>query len=80
MPDAVLLTTDLMECVNGARALVLMTEWPEIVRADWEAISQRVLAPHLLFDGRNSLDPDLITGLGFQYRGVGRISTRAVQR
>ena len=79
LPDSVTLTSDLMECVNGARALVLMTEWPEIVEADWEAIAQRVLAPHFLFDGRNSLDPDLITGLGFQYKGVGRSGARDAQ-
>ena len=59
-------------CAEGAQALVLMTEWPEIVEADWEAIARSTRQPRFLFDGRNALDGGRMRDLGFDYIGVGR--------
>ena len=39
LPKSVGLTVDLLGCTQGAEALVLMTEWPEIIEADWEGIA-----------------------------------------
>ena len=72
VPEEARLTTELMDCVEGAQALVLMTEWPEFVEADWQEIYERTRSPHLLFDGRNVLDPTRMKQLGFLYQGVGR--------
>ena len=72
VPDEARLTNDMMDCVDGAQALVLMTEWREFLEADWAEIYDRTQSPHLLFDGRNVLDPARMQQLGFLYRGVGR--------
>ena len=72
LPLSVSLTENLMECVQDAQAVVIMTEWPEIVTADWRSIHAATCYPRLLFDGRNALDPANMQALGFQYQGVGR--------
>ena len=72
LPSAVELVGSPSECGDGAEAVVLMTEWPEIVNANWEDIMDRMSAPHLLFDGRNALNMDQMIKLGFDYVGVGR--------
>lgn len=63
---------DVVEAAEGAQAAVVMTEWPEIVCADWVEVAERMAPPRFLFDGRNCLDPALMTAAGFEYRGVGR--------
>ena len=60
------------EAAIGMQALVLLTEWRDIVRADWATISGRMLPPKYVFDGRNALDANLMIRLGFEYAGVGR--------
>jgi UDPglucose 6-dehydrogenase len=72
LPSTVRLANSVVEAAEQAHALVLMTEWEEIVNADWETAVQRMSAPRFLFDGRNALDPELMTSLGFEYTGVGR--------
>ena len=72
VPSSVLLTGDIGECAEGAEALVLMTEWSEIVDADWEDLARKSTSPRYLFDGRNALDPVFMESLGFEYKGVGR--------
>lgn len=57
---------------DGAQALVLITEWPEFVGADWEGIAAQMLPPRFLFDGRNALNARSMARLGFEYAGVGR--------
>ena len=70
---------DMLETCLGAQALVLMTEWPEIVYGDWAEVASQMDPPRFIFDGRNSLDPEEMTSLGFEYMGVGRLSTCAVE-
>jgi UDPglucose 6-dehydrogenase len=61
-----------VDAVDGADAVVLVTEWPEFRELDWAGeIKQRVRQP-LVVDGRNFLDRDLLTRAGFTYEGVGR--------
>ena len=57
---------------EGAQAVVVMTEWSEIIKANWEALSQNMEAPKFLFDGRNCLDREKMIRHGLEYRGVGR--------
>jgi UDPglucose 6-dehydrogenase len=79
VPKSVSLAEDLLDCTRGAQALVLMTEWPEIVEADWERIASSTMLPRFLFDGRNALDPVWMQELGFQYCGVGRGAVSSVK-
>jgi UDPglucose 6-dehydrogenase len=55
----------------GAEALVLCTEWPEFSALDWGRLKAGMVRP-LLLDGRNALDPALLTAAGFEYLGIGR--------
>ena len=72
LPDAVELADDSGGATDGAQVAVLMTEWREIMEADWQTIALGMYSPRLLFDGRNALDPVAMRQLGFQYCGVGR--------
>ncbi len=72
LPPPVELSDDAVTAAAGAQVAVLMTEWREIVQADWETIALSMRLPRLLFDGRNALNPDVMKRLGFQYAGVGR--------
>lgn len=72
LPASVALKDDPSAATEGAQAVVLMTEWDQIVNADWETIGRGMREPRFLFDGRNALDPPMMERLGFEYRGVGR--------
>jgi UDPglucose 6-dehydrogenase len=58
--------------VSGADAAVLVTEWRSIVTLDWAALRPTMRSP-VLIDGRNALDPEAMTALGFTFEGIGRI-------
>jgi len=60
-----------MEALEGADAAVLVTEWSEFAELDWAAAAEKMTRP-LLVDGRNFLDPEKLTGAGFEYEGIGR--------
>lgn len=75
LPDVTVRFADgVEEASSQAQALVLMTEWPEIVDFDWSMIAQMMETPRFVFDGRNSLNPVEMRKLGFEYAGVGRSS------
>jgi UDPglucose 6-dehydrogenase len=70
LPDTTLVT-DAYDCVRGADAVVLVTEWPCFRQLDWRRVAASV-ARRIVVDGRNCLDAALLTGLGFAYHSVGR--------
>src|ERR1700761_9630520 len=57
--------------VEGADAVVLVTEWPEFAELDWAQVRER-MAGNLIVDGRNFVDRDTAGQAGFIYEGVGR--------
>jgi UDPglucose 6-dehydrogenase len=57
--------------LEGADAAVLVTEWRQILGADWAALRPLMRRP-VLIDGRNALDPDAIRSAGYVYEGIGR--------
>jgi len=59
-----------LEVVEGADAVVLVTEWKEFRQLDWDAVAQR-MAGDLVVDGRNSLDPEAVRDAGLSYEGIG---------
>jgi UDPglucose 6-dehydrogenase len=61
-----------LEAVDGADAVVLVTEWPEFGELDWENdVKHRMRVP-LVVDGRNFLDREELEAAGFTYEGIGR--------
>jgi UDPglucose 6-dehydrogenase len=69
--DDLVLTEDAISAVEGADALVIITEWPEFRSPDFSAIKRKLNHP-LLFDGRNMFDPKVITAAGLTYFSIGR--------
>ena len=59
------------EAANGADALLVVTEWPEFRRPDFDKL-KRIMRTKVIFDGRNIYTPKLATELGFTYYGIGR--------
>jgi len=65
------LVDDSYQCVTGADAVVVVTEWPEYVGLDWARVAGLVRR-RLVVDGRNCLNADPLVEMGFTYIGVGR--------
>ncbi|MGH9430392.1 MAG: UDP-glucose dehydrogenase family protein [Terriglobia bacterium] len=65
---------DLYEAVEGAEALLILTEWEEFGQADLKRVHGLMARP-LIADGRNVFSPDTVASHGFQYLGVGRSVT-----
>ncbi len=59
------------ETLEGADALVVVTEWNEFRSPDLLEVKRRLKSP-VVFDGRNVYDPDYLRQLGFTYYGIGR--------
>jgi UDPglucose 6-dehydrogenase len=57
--------------LEGADAVVLVTEWGEFGELDWSAAASS-MARALVVDGRNYLDPEKLRAAGFEYEGIGR--------
>ena len=62
-------TTDLT--LEGADALVIVTEWNVFKSPDFSLIREKLSTP-VIFDGRNIYDPESLKSLGFSYYGIGR--------
>jgi len=61
--------------LEGADALVIVTEWKEFRTPDFDHI-KRTLRQPVVFDGRNLYEPPLMQALGLEHWGIGR-GTRA---
>ena len=57
--------------LEGADALLIVTEWREFRTPDFDGIKAALKQP-LILDGRNLYEPDLMRALGIDYVGVGR--------
>jgi UDPglucose 6-dehydrogenase len=59
------------EALDGADALLILTEWNEFRRPDF-ARMKKLLRQPVIFDGRNLYEPDDMQELGFVYHSIGR--------
>ena len=59
------------EALEGADALLIVTEWKEFRNPDLETVRGKLKQP-VVFDGRNLWDPAYVRGHGFEYQGIGR--------
>jgi UDPglucose 6-dehydrogenase len=62
-----------MDAIEGADAVVLVTEWPEFAELDLADVATRMRGT-LLVDGRNFLDVAAARAAGLTYEGIGRPS------
>ena len=63
--------SDPYEACKDSHAIAILTEWDEFKEYDWKRIYDSMLKPAFLFDGRNLLDREKLTSIGFQYQAIG---------
>ena len=56
-----------VELPNGQKL-----SWKEIDNVDWACVNKVMQSPKIIYDGRNSLDPDLIRSHNFEYVSIGK--------
>lgn len=59
------------DALDGASALLVLTEWNEFRRPDFARMKQLMERP-VIFDGRNIYDPLDLANFGFVYYSIGR--------
>ncbi|MFV0502181.1 MAG: UDP-glucose dehydrogenase family protein [Bacteroidales bacterium] len=62
---------DEYEVIQGADALLLLTEWKEFRMPNWERIKTQMKG-NIILDGRNIYDSQELKEFGFIYEGIGR--------
>lgn len=60
-----------MAALDGADALLIVTEWKEFRSPDFEGIRSRLTHP-VIIDGRNMYDPAMVRSFGLEYFAIGR--------
>jgi UDPglucose 6-dehydrogenase len=60
-----------IDALNGANALVIVTEWKAFRSPDFDRIKSELKTP-VIFDGRNLFEPEAMKDAGFEYYGIGR--------
>jgi UDPglucose 6-dehydrogenase len=58
------------DAVNGADAMILVTEWKEFRSPDFYELADR-LNQKIIFDGRNQYSAEKLKELGFEYHQIG---------
>jgi UDPglucose 6-dehydrogenase len=70
LPPQVQLVDDALVALDGADALVLLTEWEEFLGLDLMKVTAR-LRGRDVFDGRLAFDPVAVRAAGLRYHGIG---------
>ena len=68
--DTVQYMKDPYDAIEGASALVIVTEWLVYRNPDFDRMKKALRRP-LVIDGRNLYDPARMRSLGFEYHGIG---------
>ncbi|MCG8529235.1 MAG: UDP-glucose/GDP-mannose dehydrogenase family protein [Desulfovibrionales bacterium] len=71
--DLVEIVDEQYEALDGAQALMVVTEWHQFRTPDFDRVKDMLSAP-ILFDGRNLYNPAAMAEKGFAYFCVGRKS------
>lgn len=60
------------DALEGASAVLLLTEWPEFLDIDWNHAAKALADDAVVFDGRNCLDASAVRAAGLAYAAIGR--------
>ena len=71
LPAALNVRGSAFEALRGADVAVVLTEWPEFARLDWQRAASEMAAARVV-DARNLLDAEQLRAAGFDYEGLGR--------
>lgn len=69
--SGVIIETHAQMLADGCDALVLVTDWQEFLKLDFEQMAKKMNHP-IIIDGRNFLDRQRVIDAGFHYVGIGR--------
>ncbi|AYL99244.1 UDP-glucose dehydrogenase family protein [Mucilaginibacter celer] len=69
--DKISYAKDRYSALDGADALLIVTEWPVFRTPDFDFMKEKLNAP-VIFDGRNLYDLDRMKDHGFYYNSIGR--------
>jgi len=69
--DRITYGTHRHEILEGADALIIVTEWNEYRNPDFDLLQEKLKTP-VIFDGRNLFEPKRMSHLGFTYYSIGR--------
>jgi UDPglucose 6-dehydrogenase len=64
-----------LDCLEGAHALTINTEWNVFRNPDFDQIKKLLAAP-LIFDGRNLYSAETMREYGFTYHSIGRAAVK----
>jgi UDPglucose 6-dehydrogenase len=64
-----------MGALEGADALVIMTEWKAFRSPDFDAVKRALKSP-VIFDGRNLYEPAVVKSHGLEYFPIGRLTQK----
>ena len=70
--DQISFGESLYDTLEGADALLVVTEWPEFRTPEFDRIAS-LLKNKVIFDGRNVFEPEQMKELGFDYFSIGRM-------
>lgn len=59
------------EACKEAHAVAILTEWDEFIDYNWQQIYDSMKKPAFVFDGRNLLNGEALTKIGFVYQAIG---------
>lgn len=68
--DKISYSTEMYDTINGADALLIITEWPEFRVPNFKELDKR-LKNKVMFDGRNIFDPVEMKNNGYSYYCIG---------
>ena len=70
LPPQVAYGQDIYEVVEGADALILLTEWKQFRLPNWRRVKE-LMRGNLVVDGRNIYPVEELEALGLEYKGIG---------
>ncbi|VAX18862.1 UDP-glucose 6-dehydrogenase [hydrothermal vent metagenome] len=70
--DNIKFTEDPYEAAKEADAIAVMTEWDLYKTLDYQKLFDSMRKPAFLFDGRNILDHNELTNIGFEVHAIGK--------
>ncbi|KRT53835.1 UDP-glucose dehydrogenase family protein [endosymbiont of Ridgeia piscesae] len=69
--DELIFCESAQDALQGADALIIMTEWTQFRSPDFDSIKETLGSP-AVFDGRNMFEPETVTRAGLSYFAIGR--------
>jgi UDPglucose 6-dehydrogenase len=72
----VTIVSDAYQASKDAHAIAVMTEWDEFTELDFDKVYGAMQQPAFVFDGRNLLDRELLTKIGFEIHAIGKSAER----